>query len=235
MKFTFKQFVVKQERSAMKIGTDGVLLGAWTSLDNQPLSILDIGAGTGIISLLLAQRSLSETIDAVELDENAYEECVDNFEASDWGDRLFCYHTSVQQFAEEIDDKYDLIFSNPPFYTDQFKSENKARNKARFTDSLSFKDLTKAVSKLLSSHGIFTLIIPFKEETNFISIASEHHLFPKKICRVKGNINSEIKRSLIEFSFVKSKVNIEELILENSRHNYTEKYKNLVKDFYLNM
>mgnify|MGYP000963171132 FL=1 len=155
MKFTFKQFTVKQERSAMKVGTDGVLLGAWTSLDNQPLSILDIGAGTGIISLLLAQRSLSETIDAVELDENAYEECVDNFEASDWGDRLFCYHTSAQQFAEEIDDTYDLIVSNPPFYTDHFKSENKARNKARFTDSLSFKDLTKAVSKLLSSHGFF--------------------------------------------------------------------------------
>ena len=235
MKFTFKQFTVKQERSAMKVGTDGVLLGAWTSLDNQPLSILDIGAGTGIISLLLAQRSLSETIDAVELDENAYEECVDNFEASDWGDRLFCYHTSAQQFAEEIDDKYSLIVSNPPFYTDHFKSENKARNKARFTDSLSFKDLTKAVSKLLSSNGIFTLIIPFKEETNFISIASEYHLFPNKICRVKGNINSEIKRSLIEFSLVNSKVSVEELILENSRHHYTEKYKNLVKDFYLKL
>ena len=148
---------------------------------------------------------------------------------------MFCYHTSAQQFAEEIDDKYSLIVSNPPFYTDHFKSENKARNKARFTESLSFKDLTKDVSKLLSSNGIFTLIIPFKEETNFISIASEYHLFPNKICRVKGNINSEIKRSLIEFSFVKSKVNIEELILENSRHNYTEKYKNLVKYFYLNM
>ena len=92
-----------------------------------------------------------------------------------------------------------------------------------------------SVSKLLSSHGIFTLIIPFKEETNFISIASEHHLFPNKICRVKGNINSEIKRSLIEFSLVNSKVSVEELILENSRHHYTEKYKNLVKDFYLKL
>ena len=236
--FHFKEFTIDQDKTAMKVGTDGVLLGAWCSLETCPDTILDVGSGTGLISLMMAQRCEAQTIDAVEVDPNAYEQNVANFEKSAWSDRLFCYHSSFQDFSEEMKEEnqeYELIISNPPFYNDNFKSENKARNKARFTDSLSFKDLTKTVSKLLSSHGIFTLIIPFKEETNFISIASEHQLFPNKICRVKGNIKSEIKRSLIEFSFINSKVSNEELILENSRHNYTEKYKNLVKDFYLKL
>ena len=114
--FKFKQFTIEQDRCAMKIGTDGVLLGAWVSLKNNPFSILDIGAGTGIIALQLAQRSHAEMIDALEIDENAYEQCVDNFENSQWGDRLFCYHASLEEFVEEIEDKYDLIISNPPFF-----------------------------------------------------------------------------------------------------------------------
>lgn len=235
MKFEFKQFSVQQNRSAMKIGTDGVLLGAWVSLEQNPESILDLGAGTGVISLQLAQRSFSEIIDAVELDEEAYEECVGNFEASDWGDRLFCYHASVQQFASEIEDQYDLIISNPPFYSDDYKSEDKARNTARFTDTLPFNDLMEAVSQLLSKKGTFALIIPKKEEEHLINLAATFNLFPKRICRVKGNPTSEVKRSLLEFSFQKTEVNQEELIIELSRHNYTEEYKSLVKDFYLKM
>ena len=115
MKFEFKQFSVQQNRSAMKIGTDGVLLGAWVTLEQNPESILDLGAGTGILSLQLAQRSFSEIIDAVELDEEAYEECVDNFENSPIGEIvLFCFHASAQEFAAEMEeDTYDLIISNP--------------------------------------------------------------------------------------------------------------------------
>ncbi len=235
MKFEFKQFSIQQERSAMKIGTDGVLLGAWTSLDKCPESILDLGAGTGILSLQLAQRCDSEIIDAVEIDEDAYEECVENFEASDWGDRLFCYHASVQKFATEIDDQYDLIISNPPFYSDDYKSDNNARNTARFTDTLPFTDLVLAVSQLLSKKGSFALILPKKEEVEFIRIASESNLYPNRICRVKGNSNSEIKRSLIEFSFEKIETSFEELTIETSRHVYTEEYISLVKDFYKKM
>jgi tRNA1Val (adenine37-N6)-methyltransferase len=114
--FKFKEFEVKQEDSAMKIGTDGVLLGAWTKIDNSVDSVLDIGSGTGLISLMMAQRSDAELIDAVELDPAAYEESVYNFENSPWGDRLFCYHSSFQEFAQEIEDSYDLIVSNPPFF-----------------------------------------------------------------------------------------------------------------------
>lgn len=235
MKFEFKQFSIQQERSAMKIGTDGVLLGAWVSLDKKTESILDLGAGTGILSLQLAQRCDSEIIDAVEIDENAYEECVENFEASNWGDRLFCYHASVQQFASEVEDQYDLIISNPPFYSDDFKSDNNARNTARFTDTLPFIDLILAVTQLLSVKGKFALILPRKEEEIFIKIASENGLFPNRICRVKGNSTSDVKRSLLEFSFKKTETSFEELTIETSRHVYTEEYINLVKDFYKKM
>lgn len=233
--FKFKQFTVQQDQCAMKIGTDGVLLGAWVSLKNNPDSILDIGAGTGILSLQLAQRSFSETIDAIEIDENAFEQCVSNFETSPWGDRLFCYHASAQEFATEVEEEYDLIISNPPFYSDNYKSDNKARNTARFTDTLPFRDLVIVAFQFLSEKGIFALILPRKEEENFISIASEVGLFPKRICRVKGTATSEVKRSLLEFSFQKTEINYEELTIEISRHNYTKEYQDLLKDFYLKM
>jgi len=163
MEFKFKQFTIQQDRCAMKIGTDGVLLGAWISLGNNPESILDIGAGTGILSLQLAQRSFAETIEAIEIDENAFEQCVSNFETSPWGDRLFCFHASAQEFATEVEEEYDLIISNPPFYSDDYKSDDSARNTARFTDTLPFKDLAIVAFQFLSENGIFALILPRKE------------------------------------------------------------------------
>jgi tRNA1Val (adenine37-N6)-methyltransferase len=219
----------------MKIGTDGVLLGAWASLKNKPNSILDIGSGTGIIALQLAQRSDAELIDALEIYDNAYEQTVENFENSDWGDRLFCYHASVQQFVNEIDDKYDLIVSNPPFYNDTFETKNVARNTARFTSSLPFNILLISVSKLLDKDGLFSTIIPYKEEQHFIELASKVHLFPSRMCRVKGTPKSKIKRSLLEFSFRQSDTEITELIIEIERHQYTKEYMKLVQDFYLKM
>lgn len=219
----------------MKIGTDGVLLGAWVSLKNNPFSILDIGAGTGIIALQLAQRSHAEMIDALEIDENAYEQCIDNFENSPWGDRLFCYHASLEEFVEEIEEKYDLIISNPPFYSEDYKTSNETRDTARFNDALPFDELIESASLLLSDEGVFAVIIPRKEEENFIKIASEVNLFPNRICRVRGTESSEEKRSMLEFSFEKISPKIENLTIEISRHNYTEDYKNLVQDFYLKM
>lgn len=233
--FQFKQFKVNQDQCAMKIGTDGVLIGAWTSLKTKPKSILDIGAGTGLIALILAQRSNAELIDAIEIDEDAYEQCVDNFEQSPWGDRLFCYHASLDEFAEEIEDQYDLIVSNPPFYSEDFKSDNALRDMARFQEAMPFEHLLESVSKLLSKEGVFSVVIPFKEESRFIVLASDFHLFPNRILHVKGNTTSEIKRSLIEFSFNKTEPIIENLIIETSRHQYTEEYINLSKDFYLKL
>lgn len=219
----------------MKIGTDGVLLGAWSSLEHQPFSILDIGAGTGILSLMLAQRSQAEIIDAIEIDDEAYEQCVDNFEQSSWGDRLFCYHASLDEFTEEIEDTYDLIISNPPFYSENYKTDNQQRDLARFQDAMPFDHLLNSASKLLSENGVFSVVIPHQEEKHFIELASKVALYPNNILHVKGTPDSEIKRSLVDFSFKKSTINTSELIIETSRHNYTEAYKNLTKDFYLKM
>ncbi len=222
----------------MKVGTDGVLLGSWCALDKYPDAILDIGAGTGLVSLMLAQRCDAMTIDAVEIDAQAHAQCVENFELSDWGDRLFCYNASFNEFVEEMEEEeecYDVIISNPPFYSDTFETENEARNKARFTSSLSFDQLISGAASLLSDSGVFSVIIPYKEETQFIELAKNKNLFLNRVCRVKGNINSAVKRSLLEFSFKAQDVIEEELIIEISRHNYTDAYIALTKDFYLKM
>jgi tRNA1Val (adenine37-N6)-methyltransferase len=235
MAFKFKQFTIDQDKTAMKVGTDGVLLGAWTSLKNKPFSILDIGTGTGLIALQLAQRSDAELIDAIEIQDEAFEQAVGNFEQSDWNDRLFCYHCALDEFIDEIEDKYDLIVANPPFYTDDYQSDNDARNTSRFTSSLPFDELINSVSKLLTEHGLFSVIIPFKEEAHFIALAEKNNLFPNRICRVKGHVNSDTKRSLIDFTFHKKNSNISELIIEIERHQYTKAYIDLVKEFYLKM
>jgi tRNA1Val (adenine37-N6)-methyltransferase len=235
-KFQFKQFSLEQDRCAMKIGTDGVLLGAWAPIENNPFSILDIGTGTGIIALMLAQRSHAEQIDALEIDEDAYEQAVDNFENSPWSDRLFCFHAGVDEFVEEPEDEYDLIVSNPPFYTEDYKTENPQRDLARFAEALPFEDLIEAAALLLSENGIFSVIIPFKEEENFVAISKEYELHPIKITRVKGNPTSEIKRSLLAFTRNESDTILtNELIIETGRHIYTPEYIELTKDFYLKM
>lgn len=234
--FRFKQFSIQQDRCAMKIGTDGVLLGTWTPIENNPFSILDVGTGTGVIALMLAQRSNAEQIDALEIDEEAYEQSVDNFENSPWSDRLFCFHAGLDEFVEEPEDEYDLIVSNPPFYTDDYKSENEQRDLARFADAMPFEDLIEAAALLLSENGIFAVIIPFKEEENFLALANEYKLHPIKITRVKGTPTSEIKRSLLAFTRKETiDFPIDELIIETSRHQYTPEYIELTKDFYLKM
>jgi len=161
--FKFKQFSINQDKTAMKVGTDGVLLGAWTPTNHNPFSILDIGTGTGLIALMLAQRTTAEQIDALEIDEDAYEQAVDNFENSPWSDRLFCFHAGLDEFIEEPEDEYDLIVSNPPFYSEDYKTENEQRDLARFQDALPFEDLVEAADLLLSENGILAVIILTKK------------------------------------------------------------------------
>jgi tRNA1Val (adenine37-N6)-methyltransferase len=220
----------------MKIGTDGVLLGAWCPIDNNPFSVMDIGAGTGILSLMLAQRSHAEQIDALEIDEEAYEQCVENFENSPWGDRLFCFHAGLDEFVEEPEDEYDIIISNPPFYSENYKTDDSQRDLARFQDALPFEDLIEAVALLLSENGIFAVIIPFKEEERFIDLCAEVELFPVKVTRVRGSHNTPIIRSLLAFKrYELSVLTANELVIEINRHEYTDEYINLMKDFYLKM
>ncbi len=229
----------------MKIGTDGVLLGAWASLEHDPQSILDVGTGTGVIALMLAQRSSADLIDALEIDEDAYEQAVENFENSDWGDRLFCYHAAFEEFVEEMqeEEEYDLIISNPPYYpplpaASPPEGENpisEPRKIARFNDALPFDQLLEGVSRLLSKNGRFCVIFPRQEEKSFLELARHFNLFPQRITRVKGSPQTQEKRSLVALGFQEKNFEPQSLIIETARHEYTPEYIELVKGFYLKM
>jgi tRNA1Val (adenine37-N6)-methyltransferase len=234
--FQFKQFTVRQDRTAMKVGTDGVLLGAWAGVSHHPQTILDIGAGTGLIALMLAQRSSAGQIDAMEIDADAYEQAVENFENSPWNDRLFCFHASLDDFMDDLEDEtYDLIVSNPPFYTENVTSGNARRDDARQNRSLPFEDLFEAAGILLAENGILCVISPQKDEDRLLALAAGENLHAFKITRVKGTPGSIAKRSLIAFSRTAGKVHIDELAIETSRHAYTPGFQNLTQDFYLNL
>lgn len=234
--FKFKQFAVNQDRCAMKIGTDAVLLGAWCPIDNNPKSILDVGAGTGILALMLAQRTNADQIDALEIDEEAYEQCVENFENSPWADKLFCYHAALDEFVDDPEDEYDLIISNPPFYSEDFKTADEQRDLARFQDAMPFEDLIEAADLLLSENGTFAVVIPYKEEERFIDLCAEYELYAVKATRVKGSHKTPIIRSLLAFKrYELSVLTADELVVEINRHEYTDDYINLTQDFYLKM
>ena len=234
--FNFKQFSVQQHKTAMKVGTDGVLLGAWCPIENNPNSILDIGTGTGLIALMLAQRTTAQQIDALEIDENAYEQATENFENSPWNDRLFCFHAGLDEFVDDPEDEYDLIVSNPPFYSEDVKTDDDQRNLARFQDALPFEELVEAADLLLSENGIFAVIIPYKEEERFVDLCAELELYPIKMTRVKGSHTTPIVRSLLAFKrFEMSALIANELVVEINRHEYTDDYINLTQDFYLKM
>jgi tRNA1Val (adenine37-N6)-methyltransferase len=220
----------------MKIGTDAVLLGAWCPVDDNPKRILDIGAGTGILSLMMAQRTDADQIDAIEIDEDAFEECVENFENSPFADRLFCFHAELDEFVQEPEDEYDLIICNPPFFAETVKSNNLQRDLARFQDAMPFEDLIDAADLLLTEDGIFAVIIPFSEEQKFISLCADVDLYPTKATRVRGSQTSEIVRTLLAFKrYEVPLILASELSIEINRHEYTDEYINLTKDFYLKM
>ena len=233
--FQFKQFTIHQDRCAMKVGTDGVLLGAWAPLDYHPESILDIGAGTGLLSLMLAQRSSAVIIDAIEIQDMAFEQCVQNFEASPWSDRLYGYHASLQEFAEEVEDQYELIVSNPPFHSEIQTGTDIDRDMARQNLFLPFPELLEGVCKLLDPNGIFAIILPYKESATFIELAVAKNLYPMKLLAVRGNPEAAVKRSLIAFQFGSTGCEHKELVIEHGRHEYSNAYIKLTRDFYLKM
>lgn len=237
--FQFKQFTVKQERCAMKVGTDGVLLGAWVRINSDTRRILDVGSGTGLIALMMAQRCPEAEIDGVELDPEAFEQGVENFEQSPWELNLFNYHSSFQQFAEEIEEKYDLIISNPPFFNHGDRPES-SRKMARDFSSLPIESLVKGADQLLAKNGRLALILPVDQEQHLLEIIRIYNFFPSRITKVRGTAQSPIKRILVECSrgvptSPTQKPHIEELIIEYQRHQYTKEYRELVSEFYLKM
>ncbi len=231
--FHFKQFSIQQERSAMKVGTDSILLGAWTPVADTVNRILDIGAGTGILSLMLAQRSNAETLDAVEIDPDAYEEAVTNFENSPWADRLFCYHSSIQELAEEPDEKYDLIIANPPYFKPSEIAQTRARSIARQTHLLNHITLLKTTKTLLNKEGACAFVIPFELDNFFINLAKSMGFYLTRYCRVKDTEKAAYKRSLLQFSLQDHPLEKEVLVLKNDDTTYSEAFKKLTGEFYL--
>lgn len=229
--FQFKQFSIYQDKTAMKVGTDGVLLGAWANLLGQ--DVLDIGTGTGLISLMLAQRFPDSVIDALEIDQDAFLQAKENFEDSTFNNRLSIYHTSLQGFSTQK--KYDLIVSNPPFFTVNDTVNFDARKQARQQETLTFSDLISKTSQLLKLDGLASFIIPHDQMDDFCTIAAQNDLKPGRVVYIKGNETSQIKRVLLEFSFEEKNRVEEQLTIEVGRHQYTQDYINLTKAFYLKM
>ncbi len=228
--FQFKQFTVQQQKTAMKVGTDGVLLGAWATI--KAGNILDIGTGTGLIALMLAQRNKTALIDAIELEENAFLQAKENVKNCIWKEKISVYHCDIQLFNPKI--KYDLIITNPPFFVNSTKAPNTLRNKARHTDTLSFSTLVDVVKRLLKPDGVFVLILPSLAAQQFVELAEKQYLFLTKQCSIKPNFTKPTKRMMMEFSFRKSVLIFEEIIIETEkRHNYTQEYISLTQDFYL--
>lgn len=235
--FRFKQFAVVQPNSAMKVGTDGVLLGAWVQPPALCERVLDIGTGTGLIALMMAQRFESCRVDAVEIEDKSCVDATENFENSDWSERLDLHCVSIQDFVKNSRSGYDLIVSNPPYFTNSLKSPDKNRTTARHNESLPLEVLVECSQNLLNKEGALAVVLPLEEGQRLINMAQKQGFKLSRKCLVYPNIMSEIpKRVLIEL--VVSNENIEteisSLIIEReSRGCYTDEYQKLTKDFYL--
>lgn len=231
--FQFKQFAVWHDKCAMKVGTDGVLLGAWTSVKNAQ-RILDIGTGTGLVALMLAQRSTPDvTIVALEIDEIGVEQARENVERSPWSERIEVLHRDFNEF--QADDKFDVIVSNPPYFVDSLACPDLQRNTARHNGSLTYADLLKGVAGLLSDTGSFTIVIPTDVAELVKSIAANYQLYASRQLFVITKPGANPKRTLITFTFQAQECQPEELLIELARHEYSEEYIALTRDFYLKM
>ncbi len=234
--FQFKQFSVRQNRCAMKVGTDGILLGAWCSpCDNRTAArILDIGTGTGLIALMLAQRNPNALIDAIEVDHAACEQATENFAASRWSERLRAISGCVKDLCTDL--KYDLIVSNPPWFRDSLKSPSDARNTARHDDTLNATELLVAVDRLLTADGRFSTVLPGVSCLEFRANATRFRLHCVRNCQVQPKVDKLPARCLLEFSRTPPICEVvpETLIVETgTRHDYTTDFRNLTRDFYL--
>ncbi|MCQ2193645.1 MAG: tRNA1(Val) (adenine(37)-N6)-methyltransferase [Paludibacteraceae bacterium] len=229
--FQFKQFRVEQEKCAMKVGTDGVLLGAWADVASAS-RILDIGTGTGLISLMLAQRQPGAQITAIEIDEAATQQAQENFDLSPWTDRLTCLHISLQNFLKEEGARFDAIVSNPPYFNNSLKNPDKQRSTARHTDTLSYAELMQA-SSLLTERGHLSVILPTQAEEEILDAARQAHLHCSRKTDVRPKIEAAPKRILLEFRKDFTTTNKSELTIEIERHVYTPEFKQMTEAFYL--
>ncbi len=228
--FKFKQFTVWHDRCAMKVGTDSVLLGAWCELPKEA-KVLDVGAGTGLLGLMLAQRGAAN-IDAVELDKNAALQARENFLNSPWPQKFHMYNQAIQAFDKP--GIYDVIITNPPFFHDSFLPAEGARAQARHSHSLPMEELLKAASQLLQVTGLFHIVLPAEQETFFCEKAAKVELYLNRRLAIHPRPESPANRVLMTFSFEKRTPESDKISIRQSRCNaYHQAYLRLARDFYL--
>jgi len=235
--FEFKEFLIRQDQCAMKVGTDGVLLGAWSDVSTAR-KVLDVGAGTGVIAIMLGQRTKEKAaqVHAVEIDTASAHQARENMQAAPWTDRMALFETSIQEYARTTNQRYDLIVSNPPFFSGGTFSENQDRNDVRHTVKLPHGDLLTSVRKLLSDAGRFCVVLPLIEGMRFKEMAAEYGLFCTKVTRVKPKADKPVERLLLQFEFEdKEEISDELVIQKKARNDWTEAYIELTRDFYLKM
>ncbi len=238
--FRFRQFELKQEKAAHKLGTDSLVLGAWAGRE-EAMNILDIGTGTGVLALMMAQKHPEALVDALEPDELSAEEADQNFEASPWAYRLTCYRQRLQDFAREETLHYDLIISNPPYFdpivTDKGNNgqwPQKRRKDARTTEALSFTELLEGVGRLLVSYGSFFVVLPLEQEASFLMLAGEHHFFLAKRLLLSHQYGQNPVRVLLEWKKTETTVTVEEtLAIWEKEGVRTKEYLSLTADFHL--
>lgn len=232
--FQFKQFKVHQELAAMKVCTDGCLFGAWVAhlFEGRHIErMLDIGAGTGLLSLMIAQKTTG-TIEAIEIDEEAALQSKMNFEASIWHDRLNIINADAREWLS--DQSYDLIFSNPPFFEKDLKSERANRNVALHSSYLLFSDLLKIIAQHLSNTGCFAILLPYHRSEAFIKLAEENNFFVAKRIDVKQTENHNYFRSMLLLSRIKKAPEQQEMAIKIGDQ-YSRQFQSLLKDYYLRL
>ena len=229
--FHFKQFSVDHSNATMKVGTDGVLLGAWANVEGC-VRLLDIGTGSGVIALMLAQRSSSlAKIDAVEIEPVDAAQAQVNIGKSPWPDKVEVHCIAVQSFAPSF--LYDCIISNPPYFSNSFEPPDPRRVEARHTSSLTFHDLLFSANRLLAKNGSLNVVLPHVEGLSFIELAKTFGLFCSRNWTFKTRYEKPIERHLLEFKRVSLECECREIVLYNEGENWSEDYKNLTRDFYL--
>jgi len=229
--FSFKHFTIYQYQCAFRVGTDGVLLGAAADISGAK-QILDIGTGTGLIAVMLAQRS-DAYITAIEPDHDSFVQACTNVKNSKWASRIKIVNASLQEY-DPSGIKFDLIVSNPPFFSDSLRNPDMAKAAARHNYTLNNEDLLKGTERLIAEHGKFQVIMPYVEGNILIAEAQYYGLYCYKILKIKPLPTSEIRRLILTFSRQRQKVSEKFLTIEHGkRHEFTEEYKNLTKDFYL--
>lgn len=228
--FSFKQFTINQDKSAFKVGTDGVLLGACAGLSGTG-NILEIGSGTGVVSIMLAQRC-DAMITTIEPDYESFMQTAGNVARCKWHDRIRVENTDFQNFRTT--EKYDLIITNPPYFSDSLKNPDARKSVTRHNDSLSSAEILEGVLRFMKEDGSLQLIMPYAEGNVFIAEAAGYGLFCNNMLKIKPLPSSEIRRLILTFSKTQKKTVEKFLTIENgARHEFTEEYKNLTKEFYL--